>query len=54
MCLSETYSTVVVGKHLADMFHIKDGWKQGEALSPLLFTFASEHAIKSVQVNQKA
>jgi hypothetical protein len=40
MCLTETYSRVRVGKHLSDMFPIKNGLKQGDALSPLLFNFA--------------
>ena len=34
------------------MFPIRNGLKQGEALSPLLFNFALEYAIKRVQVNQ--
>jgi hypothetical protein len=34
------------------MFPIKNGLKQGEALSPLLFNVASEYAIRRVQVNQ--
>jgi hypothetical protein len=38
MCLSETYSRVRVGKHLSDTFPIKNGLKQGDALSPLLST----------------
>jgi len=42
MGLNETYSTVRVGKHLSDMFPIKNGLKQGDALSPLLFNFVSE------------
>jgi hypothetical protein len=46
MCLSETYSRVWVGKHLSDMFLIKNGLKHGDALSPLLFKFALEHAIR--------
>ena len=34
------------------MFPTKNGLKQGEALSPLLFNFALQHAIRKVQVNQ--
>ena len=39
MCLAETYSRVQVGKNLSDMFPIRNGLKQGDALSPLLFNF---------------
>jgi hypothetical protein len=52
MCLNETYSKVLIGKHLSDSFPIKNGLKQGEVLSPLLFNFALEFAIKTVQKNQ--
>jgi hypothetical protein len=52
MCLSETYSRVRVGKRLSDTFPIKNGLKQGNALSPLLFNFALAYAIRRVQINQ--
>jgi len=45
MCLIEKYSTVRVGKQLSDMFPIKNGLKQGDALSSLLFNFAVEYAL---------
>ena len=41
-----------MGKHLSEMFPIRDGLKQGDAPSQLLFNFALEYAIKRVQVNQ--
>jgi hypothetical protein len=37
------------GKHLSDSFPIQNGLRQGDALSPLLFNFASEYAIRNVQ-----
>jgi hypothetical protein len=51
LCLNEIYSRVRVGKHLSDTFPIKNGWKQGDALSQLLFNFALGYAIKRVQAN---
>jgi len=49
--LIKTYSRVRVGKNLSDMFPIKKGLKQGDALSPLLFNFALVYALRRVQVN---
>ena len=40
MYLNETYNSVRVGKNLSDMFPIKRGLKQGDALSTLRFIFA--------------
>jgi len=50
MCLNEMYIRVRVGKNLSDMFSIRNGLKQ-DALSPLLFNFALEYAIRRVQVD---
>ena len=50
--MDKTYSRVRLGKHLSDTFPIKNGSKQGDALSPLLFNFALAYAIRSVRVNK--
>ena len=52
MCLTEIYSRVWVGKNLSDMFPSRNGLKQLDALSPLLFNFALDYAIRRVQINQ--
>jgi len=46
MCLNDK-----VGKNLSDMFPIRNGLKQGDAHSPLLFNIAFAYAIRRVQVN---
>jgi hypothetical protein len=51
MCLNKTYSKVHIGKHLSESFPIQNGLKQ-DALSPLLFNFPLEYAIRKVLENQ--
>jgi hypothetical protein len=53
MCLNETYSTVRIDKNLSDKFSTENGLKQGDALSPLLFSFVLEYVIKRIQENQE-
>jgi hypothetical protein len=49
MYLNKTYSKVRIGKHSSDMFPTQNNPKQGDALLPLLFSFASEYTIKKVR-----
>ena len=50
--MNETYNRVLAGKHLCGRFPIRNYFKQGDTVSPLLFNFVLEYAIRRVQVNQ--
>ena len=52
MYRKETYSRVRIGKVLSDMFLSRNGLKQRDDLSPLLFNCALDYAIRRVQVDQ--
>ena len=52
ICMNENYNRVRAGKHLSDMFPVRNGLKNEDGLSPLFFNFALEHTIRRVQVNQ--
>jgi len=52
LCRNEACSRVRIGKYLSDILSIKNGLKQGDTLSPLLFKFALYYAIMRFQVNQ--
>jgi Reverse transcriptase (RNA-dependent DNA polymerase). len=48
-CLDGTRSKVRIENYLSSSFPIENGLKQGDALSPLLFNFALEYAIRKIQ-----
>jgi len=51
MSLTETYSRVWVVKNVSNRFPIRNGLKQGDALSPMLFNFVLKYTNSTVQVN---
>jgi hypothetical protein len=53
ICVNETNNIVRISKNLCDKFPIQNGLKQGEALSPLPFSFALEYTIRKVQESQE-
>jgi hypothetical protein len=52
MSLNETYSRVRVGKHLSDMFHIKDGLKKIICFIAIPFQVCFRIRHRRVQLNQ--
>jgi hypothetical protein len=48
MCLNETCSKVYIGKYLYDALPIQNGLKEGNAVSPFLFSIGLESAVRNV------
>ena len=54
MCLTENYIRVRVGKNLSDMFPIRNGLKQGGALSPLFSTLLWSMPLEGFRLTRRA
>ena len=52
MRLNETCNWVRVGKRLSEVFAMKSGLREGDALQPMFFNFALEYVIRNIPVNQ--
>jgi hypothetical protein len=53
LLIKNMFSRIQVGKHLFDVFRIKNGLKERGALLPLLLSFAVECAIRQIHANQE-
>ena len=49
--MSETCSRVQIGKNLSEMFPVRNGLKQRDAVLPFFFNLALEYAKRKFQVN---
>ena len=53
ICLNEGHYEVQTGKHLSYKFPIKNCLKQGDTLSPVLFSFRLEYSKGKFPANQE-
>jgi hypothetical protein len=53
MCLNENNSKVCVAENVSVTFLIQNGLKEGDVLSPFLFNFALDYAIRMIQKIRK-
>jgi len=53
ICLNEGHCKVQTGKHLSYKLPIKNCLKQGDTLSPMLFSFGLEYGNRKFPANQE-